>query len=42
MIDVLRVQRGRFAMLLGGLVIGYAAAVWKRTDPMDFDPWAVD
>lgn len=42
MIDYIRAQRGKVALLLGGLVIAYAAATWNRVDPMDFDPWAVD
>ena len=42
MINYLRAQRAKVALLLGGLVIGYAAAAWTRLDPMDFDPWAVD
>ena len=41
MIDYIRAQRGKVALLLGGLMLGYAAA-WTRLDPMDFDPWAVD
>ena len=42
MITYIRAQRGKVALLLGGLVIGYAAATWARFDPMNFDPWAVD
>lgn len=42
MIDYIRAQRGKVALLLGGLMLGYAAAAWTRLDPMDFDPWAVD
>lgn len=42
MIAYLRAQRGKVALLLGGLVLGFAAAAWNRADPMDFDPWAVD
>lgn len=42
MIIYLRAQRGKVACLLGGLVLGFAAATLKRADPNDFDPWAVD
>ena len=42
MIDYFRARRGKFTLLLGGLVLGYAAAAWHRVDAMDFDPWAVD
>lgn len=42
MITYIRAQRVKVALLLGGLVLGYAAATWNRGDPNDFDPWAVD
>jgi hypothetical protein len=42
MIDLFRAQRGKLALLLGGLVLGYAAGALKRVDAMDFDSWAVD
>mgnify|MGYP003296898434 CR=1 FL=1 len=41
MIALFRAHRGRFALLVGGLVMGYAAATLRQGTP-DFDPWAVN
>ena len=42
MFDYLRAQRGKVALLLGGLVLAYAATAWARDGALAYDPWAVD